>query len=266
MSKQHLGHTARKRFGQNFLHDNYVIDQIVTAIGPQKGQHMVEIGPGLGALTEPMCELVDALTVIELDRDLAARLRTHPFIASKLTIIEADALKYDFSQLLSQDQPLRIFGNLPYNISTPLMFHLFSFANKVQDMHFMLQKEVVNRLAASPGSKSYGRLSVMAQYHCQITPVLQVPPGAFNPPPKVDSAVVRLTPHQQKPVSLLNEETLHTVCAQAFNQRRKTIRNSLKESLTEQQLIDLDINPALRAENLSLQQYAQIANAVDSLT
>jgi 16S rRNA (adenine1518-N6/adenine1519-N6)-dimethyltransferase len=265
MSKQHLGHTARKRFGQNFLHDNYVIDQIVTVIGPKKDQHMVEIGPGLGALTEPVCELIDALTVIELDRDLAARLRTHPFIASKLTIVEADALKYDFSQLLSEDKPLRIFGNLPYNISTPLMFHLFSFANKVQDMHFMLQKEVVNRLAATPGNKSYGRLSVMAQYHCQIIPVLQVPPGAFNPPPKVDSAVVRLIPHQKKPVSLLNEETLHNVCAQAFNHRRKTMRNSLKESLNEQQLIDLDINPELRAENLSLEQYAKIANAVDSL-
>lgn len=274
MSKQHLGHTARKRFGQNFLHDSYVIDQIVTVIGPQKDQHMVEIGPGLGALTEPVCELMDALTVIELDRDLAERLRTHPFMAKKLTIIEADALKYDFSQLFtkhtskdtpSNGKPLRIFGNLPYNISTPLMFHLFSFANKVQDMHFMLQKEVVNRLAASPGNKSYGRLSVMAQYHCQIIPVLQVPPEAFNPPPKVDSAVVRLVPHQQKPVILMNEDTLHKVCAQAFNQRRKTIRNSLKESLNEQQLIDLDINPDLRAENLSLQQYAKIANAVDSL-
>ncbi|MGS2719714.1 16S rRNA (adenine(1518)-N(6)/adenine(1519)-N(6))-dimethyltransferase RsmA [Paraglaciecola aestuariivivens] len=266
MSKQHLGHTARKRFGQNFLHDNYVIDQIVSAIAPQKGQHMVEIGPGLGALTEPVCELIDALTVIELDRDLAARLRTHPFIASKLTIVETDALKFDFTELLKNDQPLRIFGNLPYNISTPLMFHLFSFANKVQDMHFMLQKEVVNRLAASPGNKNYGRLSVMAQYHCQVIPVLQVPPGAFNPPPKVDSAVVRLIPHAQKPVSLLNEEMLHTVCAQAFNQRRKTIRNSLKKSLTEAQLIDLDINPELRAENLSLEQYAKIANAVETLS
>jgi 16S rRNA (adenine1518-N6/adenine1519-N6)-dimethyltransferase len=266
MSKQHLGHTARKRFGQNFLHDNYVIDQIVSVIAPQKGQHMVEIGPGLGALTEPVCELIDELTVIELDRDLAARLRTHPFIASKLTIVETDALKYDFTELMSDERPLRIFGNLPYNISTPLMFHLFSFANKVQDMHFMLQKEVVNRLAASPGNKNYGRLSVMAQYHCHVIPVLQVPPGAFNPPPKVDSAVVRLIPHQEKPVSLLNEATLHTVCAQAFNQRRKTIRNSLKESLTEQQLIDLDINPELRAENLSLEQYAKIANAVESLS
>lgn len=266
MSKQHLGHTARKRFGQNFLHDNYVIDQIVSAIAPQKEQHMVEIGPGLGALTEPVCELIDSLTVVELDRDLASRLRSHPFIASKLTIVETDALKFDFSQLMDDNKPLRIFGNLPYNISTPLMFHLFSFANQVQDMHFMLQKEVVNRLAAVPGNKNYGRLSVMAQYHCQVIPVIQVPPGAFNPPPKVDSAVVRLIPHKNKPVSLLNETTLHTVCAQAFNQRRKTIRNSLRDSLSEQQLIDLEINPDLRAENLSLEQYAKIANAVESIT
>ncbi|MDP5133204.1 MAG: 16S rRNA (adenine(1518)-N(6)/adenine(1519)-N(6))-dimethyltransferase RsmA [Paraglaciecola sp.] len=260
MSKQHLGHTARKRFGQNFLHDLYVIDQIVSAINPKNGEHLVEIGPGLGALTEPVCEQIDALTVVELDRDLAARLRTHPFMASKLTIVETDALKFDFSTLLNDDKPLRIFGNLPYNISTPLMFHLFSFATKVQDMHFMLQKEVVNRLAAVPGNKNYGRLSVMAQYHCQIMPVLHVPPEAFNPPPKVDSAVVRLIPHKVKPVTVLSEDSLHTVCAQAFNQRRKTIRNSLKDSLTEQQIMALNINPDLRAENLSLQQFALLAD------
>lgn len=263
MSKSHLGHTARKRFGQNFLHDNYIINQIVGAINPQNDQHLVEIGPGLGALTEPVCELVDTLTVVELDRDLAARLRSHPFIANQLNIIESDALKFDFSSLMTENKPLRIFGNLPYNISTPLMFHLFSFAGKVQDMHFMLQKEVVKRLAAKPGNKNYGRLSVMAQYHCQVIPVLHVPPGAFNPPPKVDSAVVRLIPHTTKPVSLLNEERLHTVCAQAFNQRRKTIRNSLKNSLSEALLIALDIDPELRAENLSLEQYAAIANAVE---
>jgi 16S rRNA (adenine1518-N6/adenine1519-N6)-dimethyltransferase len=264
MSKSHLGHTARKRFGQNFLHDNYIISQIVAAINPQKGENLVEIGPGLGAITEPVCELVDTLTVVELDRDLAARLRSHPFIANKLTIVESDALKFDFSTLITTGKPLRIFGNLPYNISTPLMFHLFSFANKVQDMHFMLQKEVVTRLAASPGNKNYGRLSVMAQYHCQVSPVLHVPPGAFNPPPKVDSAVVRLTPHQNKPVELISEQSLHTVCAQAFNQRRKTIRNSLKNSITEAELIALDINPELRAENLTLEQYAAIANAVEA--
>lgn len=262
MSKQHLGHTARKRFGQNFLHDMFVIDQIVSAINPQIGEHLVEIGPGLGALTEPVCEQIEALTVIELDRDLAARLRTHPFMSSKLTIVESDALKFDFATLLQDDKPLRIFGNLPYNISTPLMFHLFSFATQVKDMHFMLQKEVVNRLAAVPGNKNYGRLSVMAQYHCQIMPVLHVPPEAFNPPPKVDSAVVRLVPHAVRPVVVKSEDNLHTVCARAFNQRRKTIRNSLKDCLTEQQIIDLGINPELRAENLSLQQYGLLADAM----
>ena len=260
MSKQHLGHTARKRFGQNFLHDEYIIDQIVSAIHPQVGQHMVEIGPGLGALTEPVCEQIDHLTVVELDRDLAARLRSHPFIAKKLNIIESDALKFDFSQLIRDDQPLRVFGNLPYNISTPLMFHLFSFADKVQDMHFMLQKEVVNRLAASPGNKNYGRLSVMAQFHCKIMPVLHVPPEAFNPPPKVDSAIVRLIPHHKKPVQVDSEEDLHKICAQAFNQRRKTIRNSLKDSLSEAQIEGLGIDANLRAENLSLGQFAQLAN------
>jgi 16S rRNA (adenine1518-N6/adenine1519-N6)-dimethyltransferase len=260
MSAQHKGHTARKRFGQNFLHDAYIIDQIVSAINPKNDQHLVEIGPGLGALTEPVCELIDNLTVVELDRDLAARLRSHPFISSKLNIIESDALKFDFSQLLQDDKPLRIFGNLPYNISTPLMFHLFSFADKVQDMHFMLQKEVVNRLAASPGNKNYGRLSVMAQYHCQIIPVLEVPPSAFNPPPKVDSAIVRLIPHKIKPVQVDDHQALQKICAQAFNQRRKTIRNSLKDSFTEAQIIALGINPDLRAENLSLQQYAQLAS------
>jgi 16S rRNA (adenine1518-N6/adenine1519-N6)-dimethyltransferase len=262
MSKQHLGHTARKRFGQNFLHDDYVIGQIVDAIGPQNDQRLVEIGPGLGALTEPMCEQVDHLTVVELDRDLAARLRSHPFMSSKLTIIEQDALKYDFSELVSDQLPLRVFGNLPYNISTPLMFHLFSFAGQVQDMHFMLQKEVVNRLAASPNHKNYGRLSVMAQYHCQVIPVLNVPPEAFNPPPKVDSAVVKLIPHKVKPVTVKREDDLHKVCAAAFNQRRKTLRNSLKEFVSEEQLQTLGIKPTLRAENLSLQEFALIANSL----
>ncbi|WP_416305991.1 16S rRNA (adenine(1518)-N(6)/adenine(1519)-N(6))-dimethyltransferase RsmA [Neptunicella sp. SCSIO 80796] len=264
MSKTHLGHTARKRFGQNFLHDQYVIDQIVSAIAPNNDQTLVEIGPGLGALTEPVCELVDKLNVVELDRDLAKRLRSHPFIGSKLNIIEADALKYDFSQLIEQGKPIRVFGNLPYNISTPLMFHLFSFADKVQDMHFMLQKEVVNRLAATPGNKNYGRLSVMAQYHCQVIPVIHVPPGAFNPPPKVDSAVVRLVPHQEKPCPVTDEALLNQVCAAAFNQRRKTLRNSLKNEISEQEIVALDINPELRAENLSLADYTRLANFVHS--
>ncbi len=269
MSKTHLGHTARKRFGQNFLHDDYVIGQIVSAINPQHEQNLVEIGPGLGALTDPVCDEVEALTVIELDRDLAKRLREHPFNGDKLTVIEQDAMTMDFTELAKtmpvKDKGLRVFGNLPYNISTPLMFHLFSHATCVDDMHFMLQKEVVNRLAAGHGSKSYGRLSVMAQYYCKVMPVLNVPPGAFKPPPKVDSAVVRLIPHKTPPVDVVSVATLERVCAQAFNQRRKTIRNSLKESLTEAQISELGINPTVRAEVLSLQDFATIANAVSAL-
>ncbi|WP_102797511.1 16S rRNA (adenine(1518)-N(6)/adenine(1519)-N(6))-dimethyltransferase RsmA [Bowmanella denitrificans] len=265
MSKQHLGHTARKRFGQNFLHDQYIISQIVDAIAPMPGQNLVEIGPGLGALTEPVCEQVDKLTVVELDRDLAARLRTHPFIASKLNIVESDALKFDFSQLVEQDRPLRIFGNLPYNISTPLMFHLFSFADQVQDMHFMLQKEVVKRLAAGPGGKDYGRLSVMAQYHCQVIPVLEVPPGAFKPAPKVDSAVVRLIPHKQKPIEVQSLQNLNQVCAMAFNQRRKTIRNSLRTLIDDNTFEELGLKPELRAENLSLADFAALSDRIKPL-
>ena len=269
MSKTHLGHTARKRFGQNFLHDDYVIGQIVSAINPQHEQNLVEIGPGLGALTDPVCDEVEALTVIELDRDLAKRLREHPFNGDKLTVIEQDAMTMDFTELAKtmpvKDKGLRVFGNLPYNISTPLMFHLFSHAACVDDMHFMLQKEVVNRLAAGHGSKSYGRLSVMAQYYCKVMPVLNVPPGAFKPPPKVDSAVVRLIPHKSPPVDVVSVATLERVCAQAFNQRRKTIRNSLKESLSEEQISALGISPTVRAEVLSLQDFATLANAVSAL-
>ena len=266
MSKTHLGHTARKRFGQNFLHDEYVIDKIVNALNPRDGENLVEIGPGLGALTDPVCERVSALTVVELDRDLAKRLRHHPFNGSKLNIIEQDALTLDFTtvkdNLPDPEQSLRVFGNLPYNISTPLMFHLFDYADSIQDMHFMLQKEVVNRLAAGPGSKSYGRLSVMTQYYCSVTPVLTVPPGAFKPPPKVDSAVVRLIPHAAPPVEVDSVNTLERVCAQAFNQRRKTIRNSLKDCISEKNLASLDINPGVRAETLSLQNFATIANYI----
>jgi 16S rRNA (adenine1518-N6/adenine1519-N6)-dimethyltransferase len=262
MSRKHLGHTARKRFGQNFLHDEYIIQQIVSAIRPEKGQNMVEIGPGLGALTEPVCELLDNLTVVELDRDLAARLSTHPFLSSKLKIIQEDALKFDFEQLAESTNPLRIFGNLPYNISTPLMFHLFDYASVVHDMHFMLQREVVNRLAASPGGKDYGRLSVMAQYYCQVIPVLEVPPSAFKPAPKVDSAIVRLLPYKEKPIKVNNVEQLQTVCKLAFNQRRKTIRNSLQAIISDEQLATAGVSPDLRAENLSLKDYAALANTL----
>lgn len=259
MSNIHLGHKARKRFGQNFLNDDYVIDQIVSAIAPNDDDIMVEIGPGLGALTEPVCDIVSQLNVVELDRDLAKRLREHPFMSSKLNVIEADALQFDFTELAEQG-PLKVFGNLPYNISTPLMFHLFTFTNKIKDMHFMLQKEVVNRLAARPGHKNYGRLSVMAQYYCTVVPVIEVPPEAFTPPPKVDSAVVRLIPHQTPPVQVNELKALEKVTALAFNQRRKTIRNSLKSVIDADALTRIGIDPVWRAEGLSLAQFALIAN------
>ena len=261
-NKQHLGHTARKRFGQNFLHDQRIINDIIRCIHPKEGENLVEIGPGLGALTEPVCEGVSKLTVIELDRDLAKRLSTHPFMQEKLNIIEADALKFDFRQLGDDNAALRVFGNLPYNISTPLMFHLFAFSDHILDMHFMLQKEVVDRLAAKPGTKHFGRLSVMAQYYCQVTPVLHVPPYAFKPAPKVDSAVVRLTPYKTPPVDVKDVGLLEKVCAAAFNQRRKTLRNSLKDWLSGEQIESLGISPTSRPETLSLNQFAALANCV----
>ncbi|KDM92515.1 16S rRNA (adenine(1518)-N(6)/adenine(1519)-N(6))-dimethyltransferase RsmA [Photobacterium galatheae] len=260
----HLGHRARKRFGQNFLHDEYIIDNIVAAINPRPGQNLVEIGPGLGALTEPVGKQVDKFTVIELDRDLAERLRNHPDLASKLTIHEGDAMRFDFTQLIKENNQLRIFGNLPYNISTPLMFHLFSFHEHIQDMHFMLQKEVVNRLAAGPGSKAYGRLTVMAQYYCKVMPVLEVPPSAFKPAPKVDSAVVRLSPYDTLPHPCTNLKWLDRVTREGFNQRRKTVRNCYKALMDSETLESLGINPAARPENLTLEQFVTMANWLDT--
>ncbi|OOF67009.1 16S rRNA (adenine(1518)-N(6)/adenine(1519)-N(6))-dimethyltransferase RsmA [Rodentibacter sp. Ppn85] len=265
-SKKHLGHTARKRFGQNFLHDNNVIQDIVAAIYPQKDQFLLEIGPGLGALTEPVAEQVDHLTVVELDRDLAERLLHHPFLHHKITVIENDAMQFDFGELYRQEnlaetgRKLRIFGNLPYNISTPLMFHLFKYHHIIQDMHFMLQKEVVKRLCAAPNSKAYGRLTIMAQYFCQVMPVLEVPPTAFKPAPKVDSAVVRLIPHQVLPHPVKDLYWLNRVCSQAFNQRRKTLRNALSTLFSAEILTALGIDLNARAENLSIADYARLAN------
>ena len=261
-NRVHQGHFARKRFGQNFLHDDYIIESIVAAIQPKPDQALVEIGPGLAALTIPVSKHVDHLTVVEIDRDLASRLIENPFLKDKVTVIEQDALTFDFNQLSEQlGKPLRVFGNLPYNISTPLMFHLFEFANTITDMHFMLQKEVVTRLVAAPNSKDYGRLSVMAQYYCQIIPVLEVPPTSFKPAPKVDSAVVKLIPYQQKPYPVNDVKILSRVTTEAFNQRRKTIRNSLSNMFTAEQLVQLNIDPNLRAENLTVEQYCELANA-----
>lgn len=260
-SRVHQGHFARKRFGQNFLNDQYIIESIVNAIHPQRGEAIVEIGPGLGALTEPVGERIDEMTVVELDRDLAARLQTHPFLGPKLTIFQQDAMTFDFAALSAEKgQPLRVFGNLPYNISTPLMFHLFSYVGAIKDMHFMLQKEVVNRLVAGPGSKAYGRLTVMAQYYCQIIPVLEVPPESFTPAPKVDSAVVRLMPYAEIPHPVQDIRALSRITTEAFGKRRKTLRNSLGHLFSAEALAEMNIDPTLRAENITVAQYVQLAN------
>ena len=258
----HLGHQAKKRFGQNFLHNDAIISKIVDAINPKTGENLIEIGPGLGALTEPVVERAGHLSVVELDRDLAHRLRHHPFLASHLTIHEIDALKFDFAQLSEPEKPLRIFGNLPYNISTPLIFHLLSFKHVVKDMHFMLQKEVVERMAAPLGSKTYGRLSIMAQYQCQVMPVMEIGPEAFKPAPKVDSAIVRLIPHQTIKHPVKELDMLNHVCITAFNQRRKTVRNTFKKLISAEALEQLGVDPSLRPENLSLEQYVDIANYI----
>ena len=213
-----------------------------------------------------MGELVDHLTVVELDRDLAERLRHHPFLHQKLTVIETDAMQFDFSELYTKEnlaekgQKLRVFGNLPYNISTPLMFHLFKYHDVIQDMHFMLQKEVVKRLCAGPNSKAYGRLTIMAQYFCQVMPVLEVPPSAFKPAPKVDSAVVRLIPHKELPHPVKDLYWLNRVCSQAFNQRRKTLRNALSTLFLPENLTALGIDLNARAENLAIADYTRLAN------
>ncbi len=261
-SKIHLGHQAKKRFGQNFLHNDAVISDIVDAINPEPGENLIEIGPGLGALTEPVIERAEKLSVVELDRDLAHRLRHHPFLAPHLTIYETDALNFDFAQLAKPELPLRIFGNLPYNISTPLIFHLLTFKDKVKDMHFMLQKEVVERMASGPDCKAYGRLSIMTQYQCQVIPVMEIGPEAFKPAPKVDSAIVRLLPHKEikNPVKDIN--ALNTVCLAAFNQRRKTIRNGFKKLINVEQLASLNIDANLRPENLTLDDYIKLANFI----
>ncbi len=263
MSKNsHLGHQAKKRFGQNFLHNEAIISKIVDAINPEPNENLVEIGPGLGALTEPVIERAGDISVVELDRDLAHRLRHHPFLTKHLTIYEQDALKFDFASLITDDKPLRIFGNLPYNISTPLIFHLLSFKDKVKDMHFMLQKEVVERMAAGHDCKAYGRLSIMTQYQCQVLPVMEIGPEAFQPPPKVDSAIVRLIPHKTIKNPVKDIACLNQVCLAAFNQRRKTIRNSFKKLISAEQLVELGIDPTLRPENLALDDYITLANYV----
>lgn len=256
----HPGHKARKRFGQNFLHDPGVIEKIVRSINPKPDDAIVEIGPGLGAITEEILAVNPRLQVVELDRDLIPVLRTKFFNYPEFRIHEADALSFDFSQLVVDGRPLRIVGNLPYNISTPLIFHLLAQSGVVQDMHFMLQKEVVQRLAATPGDNNYGRLGIMAQYFCKVQPLFEVGPGAFRPAPKVDSAIVRLVPHKELPHPAKNLKTLQAVVRTAFNARRKTLRKALAALVTVEQLQSVGINDGLRPENLSLADYVKIAD------
>jgi len=259
-ARKSQGHQARKRFGQNFLSDMTVIDRIVRAIGPTPEQQVIEVGPGLGAMTEPLLDTGAKMTAIELDRDLVPVLRTKFFNYPNFQVIEGDALKFDFHQLITGGQLNRLVGNLPYNISTPLIFHLLELGPLVSDMHFMLQKEVVDRLAARPGNSSYGRLGVMAQYHCRVESLFNVEPDAFNPPPKVWSAIVRMVPHVEKPFPCKDEKMLSQVVRQAFAMRRKTLRNCLKKVISAANLEALGIEPQARPETLGVAEFVKIAD------
>jgi 16S rRNA (adenine1518-N6/adenine1519-N6)-dimethyltransferase len=265
--KQHEGHVARKRFGQNFLVSPGIIHRIVDVIGPRAGDTVVEIGPGLGAITGPLLERIDHLHVVEIDRDLIARLRKR-FPPERLTIHEGDALQFDFGALKGGG-PLKIVGNLPYNISSPLLFHLVPFAPLVHDMHFMLQKEVVDRMVAEPGSKDFGRLSVMLQYHYHMECMFVVPPDAFNPPPKVDSAIVRMIPVDFSKVgagvTAKDPALFAKVVTAAFSQRRKMLRNTLREFISEADLAALGITPTARAEDIPVADYVRLANSLAEL-
>ncbi|MCZ8233675.1 MAG: 16S rRNA (adenine(1518)-N(6)/adenine(1519)-N(6))-dimethyltransferase RsmA [Inhella sp.] len=246
-------HQARKRFGQHFLTDTGVIDAIVRAIDPRPGDAMVEIGPGLAAMTQPLVERLGRLTVIELDRDLAQRLRQHPH----LTVIESDVLKVDFASALPER--LRVVGNLPYNISSPILFHLLPFAHRVIDQHFMLQKEVVDRMAAQPGTKDYGRLSVMLQWRYDVEALFDVPPEAFDPPPRVMSAIVRMTPHAAP--SITDPSLLEALVQVAFSQRRKLLRHSLGRWLDGRGYAG-DFDLQRRAEEVPVAEFVALAQSL----
>ncbi len=257
-----MAHQARKRFGQNFLVDQNIIANIIGNAMIRSGQLWVEIGAGQGALTEPLVKKVTHLDVVELDRDLVKWLEYKFAAQTNVNIHSADALRFDFAALAPEGEKLHIIGNLPYNISTPLMFHLLETTDCIADMIFMLQKEVVNRICAQPNGNSYGRLSVMMQYYCATEWLFDVPPESFKPVPKVMSAMVRLVPHLQPPVEVDNVKTLSKLVTEAFSQRRKTLRNSLKNSLSEAEIVELGIDANLRAENISLRDFAKLANAV----
>lgn len=265
MATVDTSHRARKRFGQNFLHDQGIIHRIARSIGASANDHVVEIGPGQGALTADLLASGCLLDAIELDRDLIPLLQQRFAQQTRFQLQQGDALSFDFSSLARPDEKLRVVGNLPYNISTPLIFHLLSQHQLIEDMHFMLQLEVVNRLAATPGHKNYGRLSVMAQYYCGVQSLFEVPPEAFNPRPKVQSAIVQLVPHAELPHPADNVDTLRALLRTAFNQRRKTLRNSLKNELSGDQIASIGIDPVARPETLSLPQFVGLSNLLNRL-
>lgn len=260
-----MNHRPRKRFGQNFLESDSVIRRIVGAIAPARDDRIVEIGPGLGALTQPLLERVDRLDVVELDRDLASTLNDRLGQPDGLVVHEADALEFDFAGLV-RPRPLRVVGNLPYNISTPLLFHLLDQADSIRDMHFMLQKEVVDRICAEPGTKAWGRLGVMTQVRAETQRLFTVPPGAFRPAPKVDSAIVRIVPRRLDDEQRAELPTLERVVRAAFAQRRKTLRNTLKGLIDAATMTRLDIDPGRRAETLSIDEFRRLADALDDGT
>ena len=258
MSRNAPRHYPRKRFGQNFLRDESTIEAIARAIAPDDSDHIVEIGPGEGALTQALISGKCRLDAIELDRDLRTRLLAAFSSYSGFTLHSADALDFDFASLATGGTRLRVVGNLPYNISTPLIFKLLDCSHIVSDMHFMLQLEVVERLAASPGSKDWGRLGVMAQFQCEVEQLFEVPPEAFHPPPKVQSALVRLTPYSEPPYPDVDRASLSKVVTQAFSQRRKTLRNNFKGTLEDGDFEALQIDPSARAETLAIDDFVAI--------
>lgn len=251
-----MKHLAKKRFGQNFLTDQAVIQSLVDAISPQPDDLMIEIGPGLGALTQPLLTKLNALHVVEIDRDIIAWMQ-NTYTASKIHIHHSDVLKFDFTTI---GERIRVVGNLPYNISSPILFHLLDNVAGIIDMHFMLQKEVVERMVASPSTAAYGRLSVMLQYHLHMEYLITVPPEAFNPAPKVESAFVRCIPHKHIPFVAQDTALFAKVVMAAFGQRRKTLRNTLKGLLDDAGFAQIGIDSQLRAENLSVAQFVAIAN------
>ncbi|MFC5569776.1 16S rRNA (adenine(1518)-N(6)/adenine(1519)-N(6))-dimethyltransferase RsmA [Lysobacter yangpyeongensis] len=257
---------AKKHLGQHFLHERGIIQKIVQAVNPQPGDRLVEIGPGQGAITFPLLDRHGELTVIEFDRDLIFPLTEAARAHGTLEVIHRDVLTVDFTALAHNGGPIRLVGNLPYNLSSPILFHALEHAAAIRDMHFMLQKEVVDRMAAGPGSKVYGRLSVMLQAYCHVTPLFTVPPGAFRPPPKVDSAVVRMVPRDPATVAVQDPARFAAVVRDAFGQRRKTLRNALSQQCDATTIEAAGLRPDARAEQIEVAGFVRLANALATQT